>query len=260
MTVDSLPAEVTFAYVEEPPFAMQAGEGATGSDVELARLVLGRMGIKAVKTVKVEFADLLPGVAAGRWTMNTGLFISPERCRIVAFSDPIWALSDGMIVRAGNPRGINSYASIAADPQTRLGVVRATVQLDAGRQEGIPPQRIGEFGTQEDALSALLEGRIDAFSATALGQRAILAKLNTTELELAPDFVPPEDKRGSAAGYGAFSFAKSNWAFVDRFNLALAGYLGTDEHRTKMTAYGLSDAEISPATAMRGRLAELCEG
>jgi hypothetical protein len=40
---DSPPAKATFADIEEPPFAVQVGDAACGSDVELARLVLQRM-------------------------------------------------------------------------------------------------------------------------------------------------------------------------------------------------------------------------
>ena len=137
---DVVPPKVVFAYIEEPPFATNAGGSPGGSDVDLARAVLARMGVATIETRKVEFADLLPGVAAGRWTMNTGLFISPERCRTVAYSDPIWALADGMIVRRGNPRRINSYSSVALDPEAKLGVVRGTVQAKTAHDEGIPPE------------------------------------------------------------------------------------------------------------------------
>lgn len=70
-----------FACVEEPPFATTINGQPAGSDVEVAKTVLARTGIKDVELRKGEFADLLPGVAAGRWTMDTGLFVTPERCK-----------------------------------------------------------------------------------------------------------------------------------------------------------------------------------
>jgi len=63
--------KVTFAYIEEPPFAATIDGQPAGSDVDVARAVLARMGIKDVDVRKVEFAELLPGVASGKWTMNT---------------------------------------------------------------------------------------------------------------------------------------------------------------------------------------------
>lgn len=252
------PLMVIFAYIEEPPFATHIGGRVSGSDVELARLVLDRMGIKDIEIRKVEFADLLPGVAAGRWTMNTGLFITPERCKEVAFSDPIWALADGMIVRRGNPRNIDSYAAIETNAGAKLGIIRGTKQGVIAEEEGVLKKNVVEFGTQEEALNALRDGKIDAYAATALGNRVVLAGLASDDLELAANFQPPQKRGRPAAGFGAYSFAKSDPAFVARFNEALAAVLGGPEHRAMLSRFGFTDAEIDPAIAMRGRLSELC--
>jgi polar amino acid transport system substrate-binding protein len=126
------------------------------------------MGIKDVELRKTTFPELLPGVAAGHWTMNTGLFVTPERCKTVAYANPIWALVDGMIVRASNPKRISSYASVAAS-DARLGVVKDTVQVGIAKAAGVPAERLIEFRTQEEAIAAIKEGRVDAFAATALG-------------------------------------------------------------------------------------------
>lgn len=252
------PSEVTFAYIEEPPFAMENDGVATGSDVDLARRVLETMGVTKVVTRKVEFSDLLPGVAAGQWTINTALFITPERCRDVAFSDPVWALGDALIVRRGNPRKLTSYAAIAADPQARLGVMRGTVQAEDALREGLPNERLLQWGAQDEVLAAIRDGRVDAYSATALGQRTLLAKLGASDLELARQVEPPSPDGHVAARFGAFSFAKSDLAFVSRFNMALATYLGASDHRAMMSSYGFTGAEIDPAITMRGRLGELC--
>ena len=91
--------KVTFAYIDEPPFAAPTAEGrAVGADVELATIILQRLGVRQVETRLVTFADLLPGIVAGRWTMNTAMFITPGRSELVAFSRPIWALADGLIL------------------------------------------------------------------------------------------------------------------------------------------------------------------
>ena len=64
-----------------------------------------RLGVKEFELVETEFANLLPGLADGRWQMTTGLFATAERRQIASFSRPIWALADGLLVRKGNPRG-----------------------------------------------------------------------------------------------------------------------------------------------------------
>lgn len=241
---------VVFAYIEEPPFAATINGQPVGSDIEVAMAVLSRLGIDQVELRKVEFSDLLPGVAAGRWTMNTGLFVTPERGRVVTFSNPIWALVDGMIVRARNPKHIDSYVSAAAT-DARLGVVRNTVQVDAARAAGVPSERIVEFAAQEEIIAAIREGRVDAYANTALGHRGLLASLNDPDLALAEPFQPPLENGKVKAGFGAFSFNKSNTAFIGRFNAELAKFLGSAEHRGLLAKYGFGPDEIAPALTVK---------
>jgi polar amino acid transport system substrate-binding protein len=136
--------------------------------------------------------------------------------------------------------------------------MRDTVQGVIAQEEGVLKENVLEFGTQEEALSALRDGKIDAYAATTLGHRTILAKLASDDLELAEGFQPPRQGGRPAAGFGAYSFAKSDAAFVARFNEALASVLGSAEHRAMLSRLGFTDAEIDPAIAMRGRLSELC--
>ena len=243
--------KVTFAYIEEPPFAATINGQPAGSDVDVARAVLARMGIKDVIVKKVEFAELLPGVASGKWTMNTGLFVTPERCKAVAYSNPIWALVDGMVVRAGNPKRVTSYASVAKS-DARLGVVKGTVQVATARAAGVPVDRIIEFGAQEEIIAAIKAGRVDAYPNTALGHRALLASLKDADLALAQPFEPPTDGNGRAkAGFGAYSFNQADGAFIARFNAELAKYLGSDDHRALLAKYGFGAEEITPALTAR---------
>lgn len=190
--------------------------------------------------------NFLPGVAAGRWTMNTALFVTPERCKTVAYSNPIWALVDGMIVHAGNPKRISSYASVAAS-DARLGVVRGTVQVGTAKAAGVPAERIVEFGAQEEIIDAIKVGRVDAYPNSALGHRALLASLKDPDLVLAQPFEPPVDKGRPKAGFGAFSFNQADAVFVARFNEELAKFLGSEEHRAIVAKYGLGREEIAPA-------------
>ena len=244
-----------FAYIDEPPFASTVNGQAVGSDVEVAKAVLARLGIANVELRKTEFAELLPGVAAGRWSMNTGLFVSPERCKTVAFSNPIWALLDGMIVRAGNPKSVSSYASVAAS-DARLGVVKNTVQIANATDAGVPAERLVEFAAQEEIIAAIKAGRVDAYAATALGNRALLAELKDADLALAQPFEPPMSGGRPKGGFGGFSFNRDNPDLVARFNAELTKFLGSQEHRAILSKYGFGSEEITPA--LTAKTDELC--
>ena len=66
-----------FAYIIEPPFNYLDADGSlTGCDVELARTVLQAAGRPPLHPIETTFAQLLPGLAAGRWRMTTGRFVN----------------------------------------------------------------------------------------------------------------------------------------------------------------------------------------
>src|SRR5512145_1083126 len=119
---------VIFAYLDEPPFCAPDAAGAVGCDVEVAFAILKAIGIDRVETKLVTFAELLPGVANGQWHINTPLFVTEERARLVDFSRPVWSLADGLMVKAGNPKGLTSYRTLAAHADARLVVVADQVQ------------------------------------------------------------------------------------------------------------------------------------
>src|SRR6478736_1895579 len=115
---------IIFAYLDEPPFCWLGPDGrALGSDVELMTETLREIGIVSVEMRLTIFSELLPGLVDGRWTITTPLFVTPERKRSVDFSRPVWALSDGLLVRRGDEDRFCSYEALAQDGSARLVVV-----------------------------------------------------------------------------------------------------------------------------------------
>jgi polar amino acid transport system substrate-binding protein len=236
---------VVLAYIDEPPFAKPASDGrASGCDVELARTVLHAIGVLEVDFCLTTFAELIPGVAVGRWTINAPLFVTPQRAACVAFSRPVWALDDGFIVAAGNPKRIDSYRTIAAQG-FRLGVVAGQVQRDSAVRAGVSTDHIWEFATQQAAIEALLAGRIDAYTSASLGNRIFVRELENPRL-LAVEAHHVQASRGGGLPVGAYSFAHHNIELRQKFDEYLAIYLGSRAHRELMAAFGLSECEIDP--------------
>jgi polar amino acid transport system substrate-binding protein len=229
-----------FAYLIEPPFNYRDAAGrVTGCDVEVARLVLGRIGIEPVELVEAEFAELLPGLADGRWQMTTGLFATEQRRRIAAFSRPIWALPDGLLVRRANPLALAGYRAVAGGGQARLGVVRNQVQHGTALGLGISAHQIEIFETYEAAARAVLTGVIDASASVARAHAAYIGLNPGLDLELVP--VPVAERPPT---YGAFAFALENDALRQSVDEALAAFLGSPEHRAMMAGFGFAGEEI----------------
>lgn len=236
----SLPARVTLAYLDEPPFCAPGADGKpTGCDVEAAFAVLRAIGIARIETRLVTFAELLPGVARGAWNINTPLFVTEERAALVDFSRPVWSLADGFMVKAGNPKRLTGYQSLAAHADTRLVVVAGQVQEQRALAAGIPAARILRVATQAAAVAAVLDGRADAYASVAMAHRGHLHA--TPDAPLA---VVDLGAQGGAAAAGAYSFAKGNRELRLAFDRELGRYLGSPEHRGIMRRYGFADADV----------------
>lgn len=231
--------KVRVAFLDEPPFYWTGPNGsATGADIELADVVLHTMGVTSVEFHKTSFEELLPGVSTGRWEMNVPIFATPERAQHVAFSVPVWTIGDGFVVHRGNPKALTSYSAVAARSDARLAVIPAQIQYDAARSAGVGGGQLIEFKDQAEAVAALLAGRVDAFTGTALGGRVLADEHQALEA------VPLAASSKGTSPVGAFSFGKDNVRLLEAVNQELRRYLGSADHRTRMAKYGFTSAEI----------------
>lgn len=236
--------KIRIAYVNEPPFYWKEKDGTIkGADIELIDTILRKIGISAIEYHHTTFEELLPGVQTGRWDINVPIFITAEREKEVAFSIPVWALGDGFIVQQGNPKKLISYEAIAMRNDVKLGLIPGQVQFDKAKSAGVIDSQIVMLKNQDELITALQYGKIDAFAATAVGNNAI-AKANP-ELQS----VPLKNNRANEIPVGAFSFSKDNHQLLQIVNKHLQNYLGSEDHRRKMAKYGITETEIDAAIA-----------
>ncbi len=234
--------KIRIAYIEEPPFYWTAKDGSvTGADIELADVVLRAIGVTAIEFVPTSFDEFLPGVNQGRWDMNVPIFVTPERAKHVAFSLPVWGLGDGFLVRPGNPKALNGYAELAARADARLGVIAGQVQVNTAKAAGVSDGQLVVLRDQPEAITALTAGEIDAFAATAIGNRA------TAEGNPEVEAVAHVLGVGAAPPVGAYSFAPGNQALLQAVNGQLRRYLGSADHRARMAKFGITATEIDVA-------------
>ncbi len=241
--------DLRFAFLIEPPFCYRTSDGTvTGCDVEVARHVIRQNGDRGFVPVETEFAELLPGLADGRWDMTTALFITDERRRVADFSRPIWALPDGLLVPAGNPRGIAGYSTVAQKAGLRLGVVRDQVQHSTALRLGVSKGHIRAFDTYVEAAAAVAAGTIDAYASVAMAHRGYLERNSACRLALVQ--VPASEKMAEP---GAFAFAKGRSPLRAAVDDALARFLGSVDHRALMARFGFSPEKVDPMASVPGR-------
>jgi len=246
-------------FANESPYAFaESGSGRlTGEAPEIARAVLAGLGIPGIEGVLTEFGSLIPGLNAGRFdVIAAGMYILPERCRQIAFSNPTYAVGEAFIVARGNPLRLHGYDDVARHATARLGVVAGAVERAYARETGVPDERVVVFPDTPSALEGLLAGRVDAYAGTSLTVNSLLARANSPRLERATPFRDPVIGGKPARGYGAFGFRKTDTALLAAFDAELARFIGTPAHLAAVKPFGFTAAELpGPVTAR-----ELCRG
>jgi len=243
-------------YANEAPFAyMDQDRGRlTGEAPEIAREMARRLGIAKVEGVLTEFGALIPGLKAGRFdVIAAGMYITPQRCREIAFSNPTYRIGEAFIVRRGNPLDLHSYADVAAHPTARLAVVVGTVERGYARALGVPDDRVLVLPDAPAAVAALQAGRVDAYGGTRLTVDDLLGKLTGDELVRATPFANPVIDGRPAVGYGAFGFRKDEDGLRAAFDRELADFIGSPAHRKLVRPFGFTEAAL-PGGATAARL------
>jgi polar amino acid transport system substrate-binding protein len=234
-------------FANEAPFAYRDPETGrlTGEAPEIARVVLKRLGVDRVEGVLTEFGALIPGLKAGRFDLiAAGMYITPARCREIAFSNPTYRIGEAFLVARGNPLGLHAYADVAAHPKARLAVVAGAVELGYARAAGVPEARIRVLPDPASAVAAVRAGRVDAYAGTVLTVETLLGKTGTDEVERAAPFTDPVVEGKTVAGYGAFGFRKADVGLREAVNRELRAFLGTPAHLERVRPFGFSKATL----------------
>jgi polar amino acid transport system substrate-binding protein len=232
------------------PWGFRAKDGeAAGFHPDLVRAAFGRLGVSKVEMVITEFGALIPALTARRFdAIAAGLYITPERCDLVAFSDPDLKLADAALVLKGNPKKVHSYADIAAGAETKFGVGRGSTTAKNAAAAGVPDDRTLLFPDIQSNVSALLTGRIDvaAFSAPTVAR--ILSDENISGIERVVPFQGVLEEDGKERfGYSAIAFRKEDTDLRDLYNSQLQNLKADGTVATIMARYGFSNQETAPA-------------
>jgi polar amino acid transport system substrate-binding protein len=216
---------------------------------------MDRMDVHEVEGVLTEFGSLIPGLKAKRFdVIAAGMYITPERCEQIAFSNPSYTIGEAFVVKQGNPLDLHSYEDIASHESATLGVVAGTVERGYARDTGIADGRVVVFPDPPSALAGVVAGRVDAYAGTSLTIQDLMNKSGGGKLERADPFTDPAIEGETIRGYGAFGFRKEDAAFREAFNAELGRFIGTPEHLVTVEPFGFTENELPGETTAE----ELC--
>lgn len=260
-TLERIRAEdvITIGYANEAPYAYYDSEAGrlTGEAPEIAREIAERMGVERVESVLTEFGSLIPGLKAKRFDIiAAGMYVKPERCKEIAFTNPTYKVGEAFLVKRGNPLDLNSFEEVAEHPSAKLGVVAGAVELGYARAVGVPEERILVLPDAPSAVAAVAVGRVDAYAGTSLTINNVIEKADNDDLEKAEPFSNPVIEGRRVIGYGAFGIRKGDEDLIEEFNRHLEDFIGSKRHREMVRPFGFTESELPGDVTSE----ELCEG
>lgn len=243
---------VRVGYAVEAPYAFLTPEGkVTGESPEIARVITSRLGIQRVEWRLTEFGDLLDGLEAGRFdVIAAGMFITSERRQRVAFSLPTFRVNPGLLVRKGNPLALHSYSDLLAKTNARVAVLSGSVEESLIHQLGLPRERCVQVPDAASGQSVVRSGRADALALSAPTLRWMMMNPIAGLTEMAEPFLATTTDAPLEGALGGFAFRKGDQTLCQAWNVELATFVGSEEHRRLVAPFGFTDAELpSPVAA-----------
>jgi polar amino acid transport system substrate-binding protein len=244
---------ITVGIAGEEPYAYLDGGELTGMDPSVQKKIWANLGIDNVKARQVDFDGLIPGLVAQRFdVVAAGMFIIPERCKQVSFSDPMYCAPEAFLVPAGNPKSISDFESVA-NAGVKLGVEGGAVEGIYAKAAGVKSSDIVEVPSTRDGLLQLEQGRIGAFGLTTITLKNILKKNPSTKVELTEPFTPVV-KGKEQLGCGGAVFRKQDNDLREAFNKELAKLKQSGELLKIIQPFGFGPETIPPKDVTTARL------
>ncbi|WP_062226606.1 ectoine/hydroxyectoine ABC transporter substrate-binding protein EhuB [Aureimonas frigidaquae] len=242
--LDALKAQgfARIAIANEPPFTAVNPDGSvSGAGPDVARAVFKRLGVDDVVASISEYGAMIPGLQARRFdAVTAGLFMKPERCAAVAYSQPILCDAEAFLLKAGNPLKLKSYKDIADNPQARIGAPGGGTEERLALEAGVPRERVIVVPDAQSGLTMVQQGRIDVYSLPVLSINALYKQSGDTALEV----VAPVE--GAPVYCDGAAFRRDQTALRDAFDTELAALKASGEFAAIIEPYGFSaDAAIN---------------
>ena len=205
------------AIANEPPYTAVAADGkVSGAAPDVAREVFKRLGVPDIVASISEYGAMIPGIQAHRFdAITAGLFMKPERCSAVAYSEPILCDAEAFLVKKGNPKGFKSYEDIAKDGSATIGAPGGGTEEKLALNAGVPRERVIVVPDGQSGLKMLQDGRIDVYSLPVLSLNDLKKKSGDETIEVVAPVV------GAPVYCDGTAFNKDDTALRDAYDVEL---------------------------------------
>lgn len=243
---------ITVGIANNKPWGYRDIDGQVkGVNADITRAVFEGLGVKHVNFAVGDFGSLIPGLISKRFdVVDSGVVITPARCKLVDFGNPDLAIRDALLVAKGNPKKIHSFSDVVKNTAITIGGSRGGQQTKDASLAGVPDERLKQFQNTESTVSALVAGRVDGIVFTTATARTLLEQPGMKDkIEVATPFTGLIDPRThkEVISYIGPAFNKDAPQLSAAYNRQLAK-LTADGTVAKIAAkYGFAAEELVPA-------------
>ncbi len=191
-----------------PPFESLEGDKVVGIEIDLLEMIAEKLGVE-LEINQMDFDSVLPGIQSGKFNVGvSGITVTEDRKKNADFTVPYFAAAQAIVVLKDSP--IKSKADLEGK---KVSVQTGTTAEEYCMKNGY---EVSAFQANNDALSALTSGKVDAWvidnetgiqmSETTNGKTVVLDEPMTTEPY-------------------SFAFKKGSTSLVNEINSYLEGWL-----------------------------------
>jgi polar amino acid transport system substrate-binding protein len=223
------------------PYTVGSGADLKGPIPDVARKVLTDLGTADVRFVLLNDQEkILTALAAGQIDVAGGLVLQPQSCHNLSFSVPDFVSGTAFAVPAGNPKGLKTYAEVAAQG-AKLAVSTGSPEETDATAAGVPAANIVRIPDPTALLAAVRDGQADCFAFDDVSLRHMV-KTQGQGLEVAAAFMPAN----RPPFVGAYAFPQDS-ELVEPFNKGLKELHDSGEWLRMVEPFEFTEGNEPPA-------------
>ena len=234
---------VRVGYADHPPFSFTQPNGCpSGESWAIAHTLLTRLGI-TIEPVETDFWSLIPQLGTGYVdVVASGLLISKEREKEVAFTHPTYQDGEGVLLHRRNPHRIRTFQDIVTHPQVKVAAIFGSLSMESIRL--VPPNRRVPCIDTQAAIHAIISGQADCFVASTLTLRQGAMAYPHPDLRLRSARDGFQVPSISPFEFGALAVRKTDIALRNSINALLDRFIGSTEHAKLVKPFGFGISEL----------------
>jgi polar amino acid transport system substrate-binding protein len=228
-------SDTTYAPSE---FLDTDGKTAVGFDVDVFKLVAGKLGLKA-EFQTATFGDIITGVNSGKYEIGVSSFTINDERKTQVNMVSYYSAGTQWLTKKGNPAAVKPDAACGK----KIAVQKDTVQSDDATARskkctdaGSAAITVDPYPGQDQATAAVVSGKDDALLADS-PVCAYAAKQSNGQLELLGDIY-------ESAPYG-YAIKKDQTAFAEAIRDALKALIADGSYAKALEKWGVQAGAIS---------------